>query len=48
VFTTENITFIAPFFEVEIQIIRFSMNSNKAPRPDEFSILLYQKILAPS
>jgi Reverse transcriptase (RNA-dependent DNA polymerase) len=41
--TSENASLISPFTENEIKSVIFSMNSNKAPRPDGFSILFYQK-----
>jgi hypothetical protein len=43
VFYSENTSLIAPFSEEEIRLAFFSMNPNKSPGPDGFSILFYQK-----
>jgi hypothetical protein len=40
---SENSALVAPFTEEEIKTAIFSMNPNKAPGPDGFPILFYQK-----
>jgi Reverse transcriptase (RNA-dependent DNA polymerase) len=46
VLDSENASLIAPFTEEEIRCAVFSMNPNKSPGPDGFSILFYQKFWA--
>jgi hypothetical protein len=41
--TSKNASLISPFTENEIKNAIFSMNPNKTPGPDGFSILFYPK-----